>query len=163
MDLKASNSIEMQGFNDDGEDTHKRQPIVKMYSPNFDLSTLKKHTSNITKSVYLWADIVYMSDSIDITYDLKIRARKVFINRPLTMKVDIEKFEMSNNYLVLEKQFEFKNGLLMRHRKYGRVDILDRSPSKKKHCSPKIFPSEESFQKLSKNFDIYSKLILFML
>ena len=115
---------------------------------------MKYHTSNITKSAYIWADVVYMSDPIFITYDLKIRARKVFINRVLTMKVDKDEFTMDNNYLVLEKQFEFKNGLLMRHRKYGRVDILDRSPSTKKHCTPKVFPSEECFYKLSKILSI---------
>ena len=93
-----------------------------------------------------------MSDRIFITYDLKIRARKVFINRVLTMKVDKNEFTKNNNYLVLEKQFEFKNGLLMRHRKYGRVDILDRSPSTKKHCTPKVFPSEECFLKTEQNF-----------
>ena len=133
----------MKEFNDDGKEIHKRQSVIKLYSTTFDLTNLKHHTSNVTKEVIIWADTVYMSEPLKITYNLTIRARKTYINRALTMKMSLSHFKSETNYLVHEKQFETNNGLLVRQRKYGFVDILDASPSLSR-CSGKIFPSQEN-------------------
>ena len=59
------------------------------------------------------------------------------------MKLNISTFHDNNNYLLREKRFEFNNGLLMRHRKYGFVDIFDTSlPNEKNLCSAKIYSSK---------------------
>ena len=53
-----------------------------------------------------------MTESLHLTYDLKIRARKVYINKPLTMEMDMEKFKSEQKYhTVFSKQFQFKANL----------------------------------------------------
>ena len=46
-----------------------------------------------------------------------------------------------------------KDDLLMRHRQYGKVDILDTSKSSSEtHCSPKIFPYKAHHSNMSHLF-----------
>ena len=50
-----------------------------------------------------------MTDSLHLTYDLKIRARKVYINKPLLMEMKMEKFKSEQkHHTVFSKQFQFK-------------------------------------------------------
>ena len=50
-----------------------------------------------------------MTDSLHLTFDLKIRARKVYINKPLLMEMKMEKFKSEQkHHTVYSKQFEFK-------------------------------------------------------
>ena len=50
-----------------------------------------------------------MTESLHLTYDLKIRARKVYINKPLLMEMKMEKFKSEQkHHTVFSKQFHFK-------------------------------------------------------
>ena len=121
-----------------------------------EISTSANHENvHIILKVYVFADTVYMSESLYISYDLKIRARNVYINEDLTMDMSMATFNSKQKYHVVHaKQVKFNNLrlgsiLLMRHRKYGRVDILDTSIKQRANqCSPKIFPSKVCFKRL---------------
>ena len=81
--IHCTSSEFINGFNEDGEGSiHQAQKELTLYGTLFDLAVLKKHTNEmITKKVFVIADIVYLSQSLYITYDLVIRARKVYIFR----------------------------------------------------------------------------------
>ena len=134
----------INGFNEDGRDLHKTQKEFTLYGTLFNLDTLRDHINEtLTEKVFVIADIVYMTKSLLLTYDLSIRARKVFINKSLKMDIGLKKFKSKQeNYVVYSKQFSFDNlgqKILMRYRKYGRVDILDSSINPlEESCSPKI-------------------------
>ena len=138
----------IDGFNEDGIGLHQTLKEFTLYGTLFDLAELEKHTNEtMTEKVYVIADIVYMSKKMVglLTYDLNIRARKVYINYPIKSEISFESFKSKQeNYVVYSKQLSFDNGgqnFLMRHRKYGRVDILDSSINPlEESCSPKIDP-----------------------
>ena len=154
--MHCTSSEFINGFNEDGEGSiHQAQKELTLYGTLFDLAVLKKHTNEtITKKVFIIADIVHLSESLYITYDLFIRARKVYINNELTMDMNFKTFKSKQKYYVVHsKQFRFRNGdfnLSMRHRRYGRVDILDSYvDTLEDNCSPKIFPSKANCSKMS--------------
>ena len=50
-----------------------------------------------------------MTESLHLTYNLKIRARKVYINKPLLMEMKMERFKSEQkHHTVYSQQFEFK-------------------------------------------------------
>ena len=119
---------------------------------------MKIKKTSLWLKVFVFADTVYMSESLHISYELKIRARNVYINYDLTMDMSMATFNSKQKYHVVhEKQIKFYK-LLMRHRKYGKVDILDASIKQRgNQCSPKIFPSKVCFPKLCTIMTIHLK------
>ena len=92
----------INGFNEDGRDLHKTQKEFTLYGTLFNLDTLKDHINEtLTEKVFVIADIVYMTKSLLLTYDLSIRARKVFINKSLKMDIGLKKFKFSDGILLL--------------------------------------------------------------
>ena len=110
VDTHCSSSDFINGFNDGGKDLHRTQKVVTLYGTAFDLAILKEHTNpERTKTVYVRADYVYMSEELYLTYDLKIRARKVFINDSLIMEMDMNTFSSrQKHYTVNSKQIQLK-------------------------------------------------------
>ena len=105
---------------------------LTFYDTKFDLSTLAIHTNaSITQDVIVKADTVYMSQPLDVTYQLSIQARVVSIDKPLTMTIRSEEFNLARMRTKHEKKVSFNNVLNLRHRKFGLVEIIDVFPSSK--------------------------------
>ena len=82
---------------------------MTLHGTLFDLAELEKHTNpDKTERVNVLADIVHMTKPLFITYDLTIRARKVYINEALTMDMSMTEFKSKQKYHVLHsKQIRF--------------------------------------------------------
>ena len=117
------------GFNREGEIFNKELDKIELYGINFDLATIENHTTDVTREVIVRADTVYMSRDMVINYKLKIRARKIFINKKLMMVLVMSTYRSSQaNHVVVEKHYKFKQGFVMRHKSFGLVDIFDTLP-----------------------------------
>ena len=69
------------------------QEIINIYTIKFDLSKLADYTkSGKTKSVKLYADVVYMTKDLHIDYELSIVAKKAVLDKRITMTIDLQKF-----------------------------------------------------------------------
>ena len=129
---------------------NKLMTDVELYAIALDLSTLndKLVDPKRIKNVTIWADSVYTSKTININYHLTIRARVVKIDHDIKMSVPSQDFKDDATYRVpYERHIRFTNGLLMRQRKFGTIDILDVLPKKRKGtsnlCRPRLFASNE--------------------
>ena len=100
----------------------------------FDLSELEDYISDATQNVFIQADTVYMSKPLNLTVTLNVISRKTFIGSQLIMNV-----KSDNTYQIMDKQYEFENGLRIRHRNYGLVDIIDTSLSVNTESPVKTF------------------------
>ena len=122
----ACESNFIKNFNDRGSEIHKTLDKIQIYAVKFDLSDLGYHTSeNRTKEVVVFADTIFMSKDLFITYQLILRARRVFINKRLLMQMDMPLFLSSQKYHTYMEEHYLSPELKLRHRKYALVDILD--------------------------------------
>ena len=108
----------------------QKKEYLTLRGINFDLSTLEKHTSEVTKEVTVRAAVVYLSKELVINYDLKIRAKQVIISKPLKMNISIDTFqEKQSNHVQFERHIQLSKTLLLRHRRFGRIDVVDSVPA----------------------------------
>ena len=69
-----------QEFNEAEPTFNQRRKSLTFYDTKFDLSSLARNTNaSVTQVVTVKADTVYMSEPLDITYSLIIRARVISI------------------------------------------------------------------------------------
>ena len=69
-----------QEFNEAEPSFNQRRKSLTFYDTKFDLSSLARNTNaSVTQVVTVKADTVYMSQPLDITYSLIIRARVISI------------------------------------------------------------------------------------
>ena len=125
----------------DSEAMNRLEKHVEILAIVFDLSSLEKHVGKRTESVLIRADTVICTENIEIHYNLKIRAREVYIEyRTLTMLLSNEEFvDNVNGTVLVEKNFRLEGkDILLRHRQYGKVDIIDVvNPSFPSYCCNK--------------------------
>ena len=112
----------------------KNQILLNINAAFFDLSELGDHISDATQHVFIQADTVYMSKPLNLTVTLNITSRKTFISSQLIMNV-----ESGNTSQFMDKHYEFDNGLQIRHRNFGLIDIKDTSSSVNSVLSEKAF------------------------
>ena len=71
-----------QEFNEAEPTFNQRRKSLTFYDTKFDLSSLARNTNaSVTQEVIVKADTVYMSQPLDITYSLIIRARVASIGK----------------------------------------------------------------------------------
>ena len=115
-------------FNGAEPQFNQMRKSLTFYAPKFDLSKLSLHTNaSITKEVIVKADTVYMTEPLDVTYQLSIIARVVSIDKLLTMTLRSEKFNLPKMRTKYEKNVAFNN-LVKRHRNFGLIEIVDVVP-----------------------------------
>ena len=69
-----------QEFNEAEPSFNQRRKSLTFYDTKFDLSSLARNTNaSVTQVVTVKADTVFMSEPLDITYSLIIRARVISI------------------------------------------------------------------------------------
>lgn len=114
-------------FNGADELTDSVKTTLTIYSPKFDLSNLPKHTTpSVTKHVILQADSVFMSEPLEITYDLTIIARIVSISEPIAMIYEGREMSIENMKIkdVKEKLIIHDEKLIMQWKSFGRMNVL---------------------------------------
>ena len=73
---------------------NKQRRSLTFYGTKFDLAILPENTNEtITEEVIIKADTVIISKPITINFMLKIRARIVSIDHPITMKISVDDFK----------------------------------------------------------------------
>ena len=73
---------------------NKQRRLLTFYGTKFDLAILPENTNEtITEEVIIKADTVIISKPITINFMLKIRARIVSIDHPITMKISVDNFK----------------------------------------------------------------------
>ena len=103
---RGQDSSFFKDFN--GADTEFNLKIrnLKFYGTKFDLAVLPQNTNpNLTESVLIRADTVYISQPISISYELKIRARIVSIDKQIAMEMPIDQFKFESK---IRTKFEKK-------------------------------------------------------
>ena len=142
---KCEQPLFFQNFDNAPSKLNQRRQNLTIYSAKFDLSKLTEYTNqSTTTNVFIRADTVYMTNPLVITYNLTITARIVSINYPLKMVFDKKDFKLTNTRTMTlsERHVLFNDGLIMRQRVFGFIDIIDMLPLN-----------------LSKNVDILSPIL----
>ena len=122
---------------------NKRRKSLSFFATKFDLSDLSLHTSDVTETVVVRADTVYMTKPLTVSYKLKVIARVVSLSKPFSMTFKTNEFDFEKMATKLEKHISFNNeALIMRHRNYGLVEVVDAVPPSRikesfnGHCLP---------------------------
>ena len=119
--VKSPLFSELQVYN---EKLSAFRKTMTIYQLKFNLNDLDKYTKRgVTESVTIYADTVYMTEELQISYNLTIRARIVAISYPITLIYDRKPYNLPKEMLVRHVSFEDK--LDMRQRKFGLIDIMD--------------------------------------
>ena len=132
-------------FNDLREFDRKSNPLRKhviIRKLKFKLNDVLMYTDkNCTKTVTVMADTVYMNETLNITFSLKIRARVVSLDYPIMVFLEEEQENLPFNGGIETRYISFSKGnLIMRRRLLGgMVDIVDqhnyeKASSKCKDC-----------------------------
>ena len=124
---------------------------VVIHKLKFNLNDLLQYTNNITETVTVYADTVYMTEPMNITYKLNIRTRVASISHPISMFFNRTEKELPKMDGIEVKYINFSSGfLMMRQRTFGLVDIIDKHdivPTSSK-CQPLVVESS------NKNIDV---------
>ena len=99
---------------------------LTLYQLKFNLNDLVQYTNpSVTESVTIFADTVYMTEELEIFYNLTIRARIVAISYPITLVYDRNLNLRTFPREMLVRHVSFEDKLDMRQRKFGLIDIMD--------------------------------------
>ena len=131
-------------FSDFNKKFHTFRKIVKLYQLSFNLNDLSEYTkSSLTESVTIFADTIYMSGPLDITYNLTIRARTVALSYPITLTYDRNQYNLPKE--MMTRYVSFDDQLVMRQRMFGFIDIVDQHnyENKSTPCQPSYSLSDE--------------------
>ena len=98
-----------------------------IHVPKFNLDDIPTFTNlSTTESVTIYADTIYMTRPLETPYFLNMRARIVSISHPITMVYDRNRKGLPESDGILSKYVKLSNGLVMRQRKFGLIDIVDK-------------------------------------
>ena len=71
--------------------SNSQRQHVTIHKLKFNLNDILMYTDrSITESVTVYADTVYMNETLEITFQLKVRARVVLISHPIMMVLEEE-------------------------------------------------------------------------
>ena len=91
---------------------NKQRRSLTFYGTKFDLAILPENTNEtITEEVIIKADTVIISKPIIINFMLKIRARIVSIDHPITMKISVDDFKKGVTRTKVCFIFDSKDGV----------------------------------------------------
>ena len=140
---------EFNSFQDSSESGLTTTQIVRnltLYATIFDLAQLPKLTSKKTREVTIWADSVIISTPITVSYKTVIKARKVSIDKKITMNITreqlLEKDGSVEVWVMKEEHINIRN-LAMRSRKFGLIEILDERPKASLISTDKCNPLQQ--------------------
>ena len=97
---------------------------VENYLLNFSLFISRYDLD--ANEVTIIADTIYMSQNMTIEFKLNLRARRIFIDKPLTMALSSKSFILPNTRIISYYGVKYsKNDLVLRRHKFGLVDTLN--------------------------------------
>ena len=119
----ASLFKDLREFNSKFSSMRKEVVIHKL---KFNLNEITLYTNNdVTETVIVYADTVYMTGPLEVSLELKVRARVVSISHPITVIFKANQM-LPENDGIEEKYISFNEcTMIMRQRTLGLVDIID--------------------------------------
>ena len=139
---------DLREFNSDFKSMRKEAIIHKL---KFNLNDIVSYTNkNVTETVIVYADTVYMTGPLEVSFNLKIRARVVSISHPITITFKANQ-DLPGSDGIDTRYVTFNEGtLVMRQRTLGLVDIVDQHVVET--TSSKCLPMEVTSS--DKNIDV---------
>ena len=144
-------------------ESNKLKSKLVLYGINIDLKILQNQTKeNYTQSVVIYADKVYLSAPLSITYNLDIKARIVHLEHPIILIQNLSSFvESKLPHFKTEKLLVYNKKTRLSYQRFGNapaIQIVEASLEKKMNRSTCVPKSEH--QSYFENWHGFNDLFL---
>ena len=99
---------------------------LTIHSVKFNLNDLDRYiNSSVTQFVTIKADTVYMTNTLNINFNLTILARTISLPYPINVVYERNEYSLPSKFEMVQDCIQVNDHIRMRYRRYGSVILID--------------------------------------